>query len=152
MGGVRGGLLVLCVVTAVGLAACEPDPTGPTQVSSEGVKGVAASITTTTSTTTSTTTTTTTTTTPTTTTTVPPTTRASTPVTRVVTATTAVPASGSGCHPSYSGACVPAGVSDVDCGGGSGNGPYYVYEVNFRVVGPDVYDLDRNGDGIACES
>ena len=56
------------------------------------------------------------------------------------------------CHPSYIDACVPVGVSDVDCGGGGGNGPAYVYEKNFHVVGPDVYGLDRDGDGIACES
>ena len=53
------------------------------------------------------------------------------------------------CHPSYEGACVPVGVEDVDCAGGSGNGPYYVGRV--RVVGPDVYGLDRDGDGIGCE-
>jgi hypothetical protein len=28
----------------------------------------------------------------------------------------------------------------------------YVQEKNFRVVGPDVYKLDADGDGIACES
>ena len=54
-----------------------------------------------------------------------------------------------GCHSSYVGACVPI-VSDVDCAGGSGNGPYYV-RGPLRVVGPDVYRLDRDGDGIACE-
>ena len=54
----------------------------------------------------------------------------------------------SGCHPSYTGACVPI-VSDVDCAGGSGNGPEYVGRVN--VVGPDDYDLDRDGDGVGCE-
>ncbi len=43
-------------------------------------------------------------------------------------------------------------ASDVDCGGGSGNGPAYVYENDFEVVGPDVYGLDGNNDGIACES
>ena len=53
------------------------------------------------------------------------------------------------CHPSYQGECVPAGVSDVDCRGGSGNGPYYAGRVT--VVGPDVYDLDRDGDGVGCE-
>lgn len=53
------------------------------------------------------------------------------------------------CHPSYTGACVPANVSDVDCAGGSGNGPFYTGRVN--VVGPDVYDLDRDGDGVGCE-
>jgi micrococcal nuclease len=55
----------------------------------------------------------------------------------------------SGCHPSYTGECVPIGVSDVDCLGGSGDGPYYVGRVN--VVGPDEYGLDRDDDGIGCE-
>ena len=54
------------------------------------------------------------------------------------------------CHTSYQGACVPAGVSDVDCASGSGNGPYYV-RGPIRVVGPDQYGLDRDGDGVACE-
>jgi hypothetical protein len=57
---------------------------------------------------------------------------------------------GSGCHDSYEGPCVPADASDVDCAGGSGNGPAYV-EGPVRIVGPDVYDLDRDGDGVACE-
>ncbi len=56
----------------------------------------------------------------------------------------------SDCHPSYKGACVPADVSDVDCASGSGDGPAYTGRV--RVVGPDVYDLDRDGDGVGCES
>lgn len=73
-------------------------------------------------------------------------------IARLVPPTPAPPAEG-GCHPSYSGACVPTGFSDVDCAGGSGNGPGYVSEKRFRVVGPDVYGLDGNdGDGIACES
>ncbi|WP_298430350.1 excalibur calcium-binding domain-containing protein [uncultured Jannaschia sp.] len=54
------------------------------------------------------------------------------------------------CHSSYELVCVPAGVSDVDCAGGSGNGPYYV-RGPVRVVGWDEYRLDRDGDGIACE-
>lgn len=54
------------------------------------------------------------------------------------------------CHPSYEGACVPDGVSDVDCAGGSGNGPYYIRGPIY-VVGPDEYELDRDGDGVACE-
>ena len=53
------------------------------------------------------------------------------------------------CHPSYARVCVPV-ASDVDCAGGSGNGPEYV-RGPVEVVGPDVYDLDRDGDGIACE-
>lgn len=53
------------------------------------------------------------------------------------------------CHPSYTGACVPF-ASDVDCAGGGGDGPAYVRGPVY-VVGPDVYDLDRDGDGVACE-
>ena len=58
------------------------------------------------------------------------------------------PAAG-GCDSNYSGACVPV-ASDVDCAGGSGNGPAYV-QGPVTVVGSDVYDLDRDGDGIACD-
>ena len=54
-----------------------------------------------------------------------------------------------GCDSNYSGGCVPI-ASDVDCGGGSGNGPAYVYGV-VRVVGADIYDLDRDGDGYGCD-
>jgi hypothetical protein len=54
------------------------------------------------------------------------------------------------CDPNYSGACVPI-ASDVDCAGGSGNGPAYV-QGPVRVVGTDIYGLDRDGDGIGCES
>ena len=56
----------------------------------------------------------------------------------------------SGCDSNYSGACVPV-ASDVDCEGGSGNGPAYVRGPVY-VVGVDIYDLDRDGDGVACES
>lgn len=59
-------------------------------------------------------------------------------------------ASAQRCHPSYEGACVPADASDVDCAGGNGNGPQYVRGPVY-VVGPDEYELDRDGDGIACE-
>ncbi len=54
-----------------------------------------------------------------------------------------------GCDPNYSGACVPID-SDVDCAGGSGNGPSYV-SGPVTVVGSDIYDLDRDGDGIGCD-
>jgi hypothetical protein len=40
-------------------------------------------------------------------------------------------------------------ASDVDCEGGSGNGPAYTGTV--QVVGPDVYGLDNDHDGIGCE-
>lgn len=70
--------------------------------------------------------------------------------TSTTTTTLATTTTGQSCHPSYEGACVPI-ASDVDCAGGSGNGPAYV-RGPVRVVGPDVYDLDRDGDGIGCES
>ncbi|WP_164234099.1 G5 domain-containing protein [Microbacterium hydrocarbonoxydans] len=56
---------------------------------------------------------------------------------------------GGGCDSNYTGACVPI-ASDVDCAGGSGNGPAYV-QGPVRIVGSDIYDLDRDGDGIACD-
>ncbi len=52
------------------------------------------------------------------------------------------------CHPNYSG-CLNPNASDYDCAGGSGNGPYYTGAV--RVIGYDVFDLDRDGDGWGCE-
>ena len=52
------------------------------------------------------------------------------------------------CDPNYSG-CVPI-ASDVDCAGGSGNGPAYVQGPVY-VTGSDIYGLDRDGDGVACE-
>ena len=54
------------------------------------------------------------------------------------------------CHPSYKGACLKTGAVDYDCAGGSGDGPLYVAGP-IRVVGYDEYDLDRDGDGVACE-
>jgi hypothetical protein len=62
--------------------------------------------------------------------------------------TTTAAATAQDCHPSYTGACVPF-ASDVDCAGGSGNGPEYVGRVT--VVGPDIYGLDGDDDGIGCE-
>lgn len=56
--------------------------------------------------------------------------------------------SSSSCDPNYSG-CVPI-ASDVDCAGGSGNGPAYVAGP-INVIGSDIYGLDRDGNGIACE-
>lgn len=52
------------------------------------------------------------------------------------------------CDPNYSG-CVPI-ASDVDCAGGSGDGPAYV-KGPVKVIGKDIYRLDRDGDGIGCE-
>jgi hypothetical protein len=55
------------------------------------------------------------------------------------------------CDKNYRGRCLRPNVSDYDCAGGSGNGPYYV-RGPFRVVGTDHYRLDSDHDGIACES
>lgn len=52
------------------------------------------------------------------------------------------------CDPNYT-PCVPV-ASDVDCAGGKGNGPAYV-RGPVRVIGRDVYGLDRDGDGIGCD-
>jgi hypothetical protein len=54
------------------------------------------------------------------------------------------------CHSSYAGACLKPDASDYDCAGGSGNGPYYV-EGPVSIVGPDVFGLDSNGNGVGCE-
>ena len=67
------------------------------------------------------------------------------PVTRVI----AVGTKTSSCDPNYT-PCVPI-ASDVDCAGGSGNGPAYV-DGPIEIIGNDPYDLDRDGDGIACDS
>lgn len=52
------------------------------------------------------------------------------------------------CDPNYSG-CVPI-ASDVDCAGGKGNGPAYV-KGPVKVIGKDIYGLDKDRDGIGCE-
>jgi hypothetical protein len=67
------------------------------------------------------------------------------PVTRVITVGTRAARR---CDPNYSG-CVPI-ASDVDCAGGGGDGPAYV-SGTVRVIGTDIYDLDRDGDGIGCD-
>ncbi len=87
----------------------------------------------------------------------PPTTR--TPTTRTPTTktpTTAAPSTSvavkplvGACSPNYTGACVPID-SDVDCAGGSGNGPSYV-RGPVQVVDGDPYGLDADHDGIGCE-
>jgi hypothetical protein len=82
--------------------------------------------------------------------TLPPTTTPAPPPPAVTVAfVPAIPASD--CDPNYEGACVPI-ASDVDCAGGSGNGPAYV-DGPVRVIGSDIYGLDGNdNDGIGCES
>lgn len=65
--------------------------------------------------------------------------------TLVVVGCGATPAPGT-CDPAYRGACVPVPSPghDVNCGS--------IDATNFQSVGDDPYDLDSDGDGIACES
>lgn len=58
------------------------------------------------------------------------------------------PAPQNNCDSNYSG-CVPI-ASDVDCAGGSGNGPAYVAGP-VTVIGSDIYRLDADNDGVGCE-
>ena len=53
------------------------------------------------------------------------------------------------CDPNYSG-CLDPNAVDYDCAGGSGDGPLYTGTV--EVLGVDHYGLDRDGDGIGCDS
>lgn len=76
---------------------------------------------------------------------------ATAPARRAPSSAIAQPVTRGTCHSSYAGTCIPPDVEDADCAGGSGNGPFYVRERNIRVTGPDVFDLDRDGDGIGCE-
>jgi hypothetical protein len=68
------------------------------------------------------------------------------PVTEVILVGTKAAAK---CDPNYAWACVPI-ASDVDCAGGTGDGPAYV-QGPVKVIGKDIYGLDRDGDGIGCE-
>ncbi|ONI75072.1 hypothetical protein ALI144C_40630 [Actinosynnema sp. ALI-1.44] len=77
-----------------------------------------------------------------------PTTTRQTPTTTRAPEPPAEPQNALGCDPNYD-PCVPI-ASDVDCAGGSGNGPAYV-KGPVRVIGRDIYKLDNNGDGVGCE-
>ena len=55
---------------------------------------------------------------------------------------------GTGCDENYD-PCVPI-ASDVDCAGGPGNGPEYV-QGPVKIVGKDIYELDRDKNGLGCE-
>lgn len=55
----------------------------------------------------------------------------------------------SNCTAGYKPCLTPA--SDYDCAGGSGDGPGYAYGPIY-ITGSDPYDLDSDGDGVACES
>ncbi len=60
---------------------------------------------------------------------------------------TAAPSESSG--PCSASSCLPP-ASDYDCAGGSGNGPEYV-SGPITIDDHDPYDLDSDGDGVACE-
>jgi hypothetical protein len=60
------------------------------------------------------------------------------------------PGDSSDCDPNYEGACLDPNAYDYDCEGGSGDGPEYTGPV--EVVGDDPYDLDRDGDGVGCDT
>ncbi|WP_328331530.1 G5 domain-containing protein [Kribbella sp. NBC_00382] len=70
------------------------------------------------------------------------------PVTQITSIGTKKEETGGGCDPNYTG-CVPI-ASDVDCEGGTGNGPAYVAGP-VEVIGSDIYRLDADHDGIGCE-
>lgn len=55
----------------------------------------------------------------------------------------------SNCTTGYRPCLTPA--PDYDCAGGSGDGPRYAYGPIY-ITGSDPYDLDNDGDGVACES
>lgn len=58
---------------------------------------------------------------------------------------------GSNCTPGYR-PCIANRASDVDCYGGSGNGPRYTRPgVVYRVQGADRYGLDADNDHRGCE-
>lgn len=64
--------------------------------------------------------------------------------------TTEEPAPSAGCQ-GYT-PCLPPG-GDVDCTGGSGDGPRWQEgPVTVNQSFGDPYDLDRDGDGVGCES
>ena len=68
---------------------------------------------------------------------------------------TSPPPTTSNCHPSYPDVCIPIGSADYDCAGGSGNGPNYIQgpiRVRHDVPDPDPHGLDRDKDGVGCES
>jgi micrococcal nuclease len=47
------------------------------------------------------------------------------------------------CDPSYPGRCVPPFPPDLDCD--------QIRFANFLIAGPDLHDLDGDGDGLGCE-
>ncbi|WP_106410133.1 excalibur domain-containing protein [Pseudofrankia saprophytica] len=67
------------------------------------------------------------------------------------TAAAPAPPASSNCDPAYPDVCLEDGKGDYDCAGGSGNGPNYV-RGPVRVLAPDPFGLDADGDGVGCQS
>jgi hypothetical protein len=89
----------------------------------------------------------------------PPTTTATTSTTTTTTTTTLPPTTTTtatttttpdNCDPSYPTKCLHDGIGDYDCAGGSGNGPNYV-DGPIKVLAPDPFGLDSDGDGVGCQ-
>jgi hypothetical protein len=53
------------------------------------------------------------------------------------------------CDPSYPEVCLKTEIGDYDCAGGTGDGPNYI-NGPIRVLSPDPFELDRDGDGWGC--
>lgn len=53
------------------------------------------------------------------------------------------------CAPGYDPCLIP--MTDYDCAGGEGDGPGYV-DGPVYIQGSDPYELDTDGDGVACET
>lgn len=53
------------------------------------------------------------------------------------------PQTSSNCDPNYTGGCVPSNIGDVNCSD---------IDFSVKVVGVDIYRLDRDGNGTGCES
>jgi hypothetical protein len=87
---------------------------------------------------------------------VPPTTTTTTTTTTAPPTTVAVqpvapaPAPSGNCTPGYS-PCLPP-ASDYDCAGGDGDGPAYTGTVSVDHAHGDPYDLDRDRNGVGCQS
>lgn len=69
----------------------------------------------------------------------------------VATGVAVAAACSNGCAaPAYRPTNYYSSTTDYDCAGGGGDGPLFV-QGPFRYTGPDIYGLDRDRDGIACE-
>ncbi|MBI2109437.1 MAG: hypothetical protein HYT93_04690 [Parcubacteria group bacterium] len=52
------------------------------------------------------------------------------------------------CNPNYSG-CLLDDIGDYDCDGSGGDGPNYTGKV--EVLGTDIFYLDKDQNGLACD-